>query len=701
MKDRWLNLLFFLLTALIVVLFWQLFAFAKGTAAATVIINLLKVLSVLLFLLLSMLLFRNLFKLYLERKRNTPGFRLKTRLVVAILPLTLVPCLILFTLSSRFIDASLYNILDPNVAGIIRASQDINRDYLDELGDYHLRHAPVLLDMLAEGQSEAIAGYLESYGLHGVTWFRNGVREAQILGSAFPADSLGKLAQSLRTHDENGITRFEDGSLIARFSYVRDRHQLDLLYYNQTAFTERYTFLSESYAYLEHAESEMATMQGLNVGLLLIVTLAVIFGGVWTSLAFARRFLAAFNDLIAAAHEVSGGNLDARVNPRSGDELDDVMNAFNKMTATLKSNQAELQQKALDLENLNDELAGQIQYNQTMLQQINAGIVTLDLQNRVETSNPAALRILDLDTLAVGAHLHSALDEHRHSPLLEQLNKFANSQYNALFGQLELLTRAQNRTLHVAASLVPLRQEDGIRFGTLLVLEDLTLLLNAQKLAAWQEVAKRVAHEIKNPLTPIQLSIQRIHRKASKGSADLNQAIASAYDTVMSETTLLKNLVNEFSTFAKLPEPVKSDTDLTSLAKTVVDGYCDVSDGVPVIADLPAAPCVARCDASQIHQVLTNLIQNARRAAADSDNAVEVGLRCEDTAIHLWVADQGIGIPESERNNVFLPYYSKAPKGTGLGLAIVKRIIEDHGGQITIEANQPQGVVFQIHLPLK
>lgn len=250
----------------------------------------------------------------------------------------------------------------------------------------------------------------------------------------------------------------------------------------------------------------------------------------------------------------------------------------------------------------------------------------------------------------------------------------------------------------LAASIVPLI-EDHVRFGSLLVLEDLTPLLSAQKLAAWREVAKRIAHEIKNPLTPIQLSIQRVQRKAQNQAADLMEAIASAHETIMGETQLLKNLVDEFSTFAKLPRPVKAPTDLNELVRNVCETYSKVYENREFQMEVPDQKTVLHCDRSQMRQVLSNLINNAAQATGDGEHII-VRLSASPAKIWLEVADKGRGIPPEERNKIFLPYYSKSPKGTGLGLAIVARIVRDHGGDIEVLEEAPKGTCFKMTFPV-
>lgn len=696
MKNRWLNLLFFLLIVLIVSMMWHLFVFAKTTAAASLIINILKPLNILLFVILFFVLSRNLIKLYLGRKGKVPGSRLSTRLILAILPLTLIPSLLLFILATRFVDDILFNqVIDPNMAQIIENSDRLNGEYLEDLRRLHLGHAKALLK-LGLNQSELV-GYLDRHGLQGVELFENGTHLLSAFASDFPAEATARVRETVNRADNDEPALYDDGFFILRFSFESGQRGARFVFSKKSPFTERFLFIRDSFTFLKHARKKTEKLKGLNQGILLVTTLGLIFGGVWTGLIFSRKFMHAFNVLIAGAKQVAEGNLETRIELKTGDEIEEVVGAFNSMTRTLKNNRRELEQKAGDLARVNTALSGQIQYNRTILQEINAGILSTDSEDRIQTFNPAAKRILNLTEPPGYTVLLDLLDAKRHRPLIEHWQDFKRQGSSGSFRQLDFPDADERQTLHVASAIVPLLDEDE-PFGSLIVLEDLTQLFHAQKLAAWREVAKRVAHEIKNPLTPIQLSMQRIHRKARNHAPDLETAIESAVETVMSETALLKNLVDEFSTFAKLPSPLKIDTDMGELVKSVCNSYKPVFPEIEIQASLGSGHHMLLCDPSQMRQVLANLINNAVQASKKGGRVV-VDVTTQQGFCRLSVADEGVGIPASQREQVFLPYYSRSPKGTGLGLAIVKRIVEDHGGTVGIAANEPRGTRFMISLP--
>ncbi len=694
MKNRWLNLLFILLCILIGGLSYHLFVTAKTKEAASLIINILKPLNILLFLVLFYILFRNIFKLFMDKRAGKPGLRLQNKLVFGILPLTLVPSIFLFLLATQFVDDILMNLVtDSTETQIVETSEALRKEYLSEIGALQAAHAPALFQMYRDEKYSEIIPYLDRYGLEAVEYEQlDDPTPDRYFSSAFPMERANRLQQSLELQVDDEPVLFDDGYLVARFPVAERGQSLNLIFTRDTPFTQRFSYVRDSYIYLRHTQKKTEKIKGLNQGIMLVATLAILFGGVWTGVAFARRFLSAFHVLIAGAEQVSKGHLDTQLELKTGDEMDDVINAFNSMTRTLKSNRQEIEQKASDLEEVNAALSGQIEYNHTILHKVQTGILSTDPDGRIRTYNPAVLDILKIPSIEENSLFEALAADQR--GLLRQWEDFKEKKGQDLYRQLELLWEGETR--YVTCSMTPLKM-DGDQFGSLIVMEDLTQLLNAQKLAAWQEVARRVAHEIKNPLTPIQLSIQRIRRKAQKGAPDLPQAIESAHQTIMSETDLLKNLVNEFSTFAKMPAPVKTATDLGAIVESVCESY---QLAIPQIRLNPEIldKSTLMCDPTQMRQVIANLVQNAANAS-EKDSEVKVVVRSENKETILEVVDWGVGIPEQERERVFVPYYSKSPKGTGLGLAIVKRIIEDHGGRITVEANQPKGTRFLIFLP--
>ncbi len=697
MKNRWINLLFGLLVILIGGLSFHLFVLAQTTEAVGLILNILKPLNILLISILLFVVSRNLLKLYLGYRNRVAGFRLQTRLVLALLPLTLLPSIALFFLSTSFVDDFLSERLkNPEQTELLTATNDFTERHFDEVGAFYAAHSERLAALLHTGDRARIVAYLDRYHISGASLFEGDSPARPVLASNFPEKTFERVRRRFELRDlQDELTHFDDGSLMANYRFGAGANQVQMLYYMDSGFSERYLFLRDSYVFLRYGQKKNDKLGEIVRGILLITTLTILFGGIWVALRFSRHFQAGFRQLIESAGRISAGDLDTRVDLETGDEMEDVATAFNNMAATLKANQRELEQRARDLLQLNGRLQAEIRYSQVILEQTRAGVASLDEGEGLRDYNSAFSQILRLNDPERGRVLGEVLAAPGYAPLRELVAERLGS--SGRTRQLEL-TDPDGNPLHIAASIAPLRIDSGERLGDLLVIEDLSELMEAQKQAAWRDVAKRVAHEIKNPLTPIQLSIQRVERKARKGAEDLVEAVYSAHETIMSETSLLKNLVDEFSTYAKLPTPVKAEVDLRELILSVCTSYRPVHSHIRIETQFAEGPFLRSLDASQFRQVLGNLLNNAAQAS-EQDGRVTVGLAHLGERVLLYVDDEGRGIPESDREKVFLPYYSKSPKGTGLGLAIVKRIIADHDGVIEALARESRGTRIAITLP--
>lgn len=697
MKNRWINLLFALLVILIAGLSYHLFVLAQTKEAVGLIINILKPLNILLFSILLFVLSRHLLKLYLGYRQGIAGFRLQTRLILALLPLTLLPSFALFFLATNFVDEFLQTtVQNPEQTQILEVTDDFTKQHFLDIGQLYTPHGAPLLVSMRIGDEGKTQAYLDRYGIHGVRYYKDGQLNSEIMGTLYQdmySFSLGQRSE-LRSSDD-GYDHYKDGTLVARYPYEIDTESIELIYVMDTGFTERYAFLRDSYVYLKYGQKKARKLLGLNRGILLVTTLFIIFGGIWVALRFAQRFLDGFKVLIGGAESISKGDLTTRVSLETGDEMEDVATAFNSMAVTLEENKDELEHRARNLGLLNARLESEIHYNQALLKQTRAGILSTDVEGKIQTYNPAFAEILGLTGVECGKDLEKFLYAPGLEPLLGAWNEYQEK--GSCSRQLEMVDTDGN-TLFFAANLVPLEVEEK-RFGDLLVVEDLTELLAAQKLAAWRDVAKRVAHEIKNPLTPIQLSIQRVERKARKGAPDLVDAVFSAHETIISETTLLKNLVNEFSTFAKMPSPVRAETDVAELIRSVCNAYRPVYNDFELVEKIESGSWVLSVDSGQMRQVLGNLLNNAAQAS-EKGSTLTVGLQAERGNLLIFVDDEGRGIPEAERDKIFMPYYSRSPKGTGLGLAIVKRIVTDHNGEVIALGREPKGTRLAIRLPL-
>jgi len=418
----------------------------------------------------------------------------------------------------------------------------------------------------------------------------------------------------------------------------------------------------------------------LYLGFAVILILAAVLLGLW----FAERLSRPVGQLVVASQKVGAGDLDVRVPEEQGDdEIAQLGSYFNQMTARLKDQRAELLENTQQIERRR-------RLFDSVLSSITSGVVGLNAEGQVTFVNRSARRLLDVDHELEARPLSVAVPEF--GTLLETLQsdgrEVVQEQVNIIRGgkQEALLARLSTR-----------KGEDGMLEGYVVAFDDVTDLVSAQRLAAWGDVARRIAHEIKNPLTPIQLSAERIKRKFAGKLGGEGDDLRQMTEVIVRQTNDLRRIVDEFSRFARMPEPDRMTSDLAALLRDAVTLQIAGQPGVKFVTDIPEGAVLADIDATMIGQALTNLIKNAGEAIEtlrekQPDIAVSpeirVALNTEGHSARISISDNGIGLPE-DRARLFEPYVTTREKGTGLGLPIVKKIIEEHGGTLMLLDAEP------------
>jgi two-component system nitrogen regulation sensor histidine kinase NtrY len=409
-----------------------------------------------------------------------------------------------------------------------------------------------------------------------------------------------------------------------------------------------------------------------------------------------RRITVPLEQMAAASREISAGNLGVRVLTNVGDEVGQLVDAFNEMAGQLQESREVITRSTADLRRSNQALDERRRYIETLVAQLGTAVLSLDREGRVTTANPAVGLMLGLH-VNPGDDLRSSLEGAGLDPLVRLLDDAVSRDGRDL--RRELTLDRDGASISVSAHLSPLRGVQGDDLGTLVMVDDLTDLLEAQRLAAWREVARRVAHEIKNPLTPIQLAAQRLRKKWGEGAADLGEVVLDATATIEREVLGLKSLVDEFSLYARMAAPAPARVDFAEIVRSVVALY-GVHQGVVWDVRIDENLGVVRVDADQMRRALINLIDNAV-AAVRGVGTIEIVARpwSGPSSLRIEVADSGPGIEPAHREKVFTPYFSTKPRGTGLGLAIVQRIVVEHHGSIRVGDNVGGGARFIIEIP--
>jgi hypothetical protein len=446
------------------------------------------------------------------------------------------------------------------------------------------------------------------------------------------------------------------------------------------------------------------------LGYLLLLTVGVLFASTWLALYLSKMVTRPLLALAEATQEISRGRLDYRVDVQAGSEIGQLVNSFNKMAADLETSRASIEASRADLADVNVQLEQRNRHIETILESIPTGVLSLDASRHVVHMNGAVQRLLHLGSGAADSALTlSQLFPGDVTSDLEHLLRKAD-RMGTTTSQLEVVTPRVN--LNVAVTVASLdtptsaSEAAGLPMGYVVVLEDITDLLRAQKQTAWSEVARRVAHEIKNPLTPIALSAERIRRHLERGTppdAASLKIIRSCADTIGSSVQTVRMLVDEFSTLARFPasRPVPADVNrIVDSALLMFDGRLS---GIRVQKFLASDLPPVHADPDAIKRAVANLVDNAAEAMQGSmvkQIGISTALTGSRESVEIVVSDTGHGVTPAVKEKLFLPYFSTKKRGTGLGLAIVSRIIEDHGGSIRVEENSPIGARFIVELPV-
>ena len=689
--------------------------------ASNILIFALVNITIVLLLLLVLLLFRSLFKVYLERRENVLGSKIRVKLVIAFVGLALLPAAVLFLVASNLITTSVdswFNIqVEESLEKALEVAQTYSRTSQERTVSLTRQVASRLGDVLGSaGGAEAarrLAGEkFREYGFGGMQlfsrqrvelgqWRRPEVPERAMLP---PASRL--IRQALDGETSAIVQSIPEGDLIrAVVPVVRPGPPHGVLgVIAVTAFVPEGLFSKAtdiSTGVKEYQQLRMLKnpIKGIYLMLFLMVTLVIIFGAIWVSVYLARGITGPIQQLAEGTRKVAAGDLSYRVQVKADDEIGMLVESFNRMTEDLSRSKTALTQAYQELQTSNVELDRRRGYMETVLETISAGVLSLDAEGRLNTINRAAARMLGRRGEEL---LHRPYAEvfagEALSPLHRLVARLLSSGQETTDEQVSLTLNGRPATLVVAVS--GLRNLEGNRQGLVVVLDDVSDLIRAQQAMAWQEVARRIAHEIKNPLTPIKLSIERLQKKFAEGAPDVNHVFAECTQMIIEEVEGLKNLVDEFSRYARMPTTYPRPGDLHAVVQQVEKLYAGVQPGIKLRTDLdPAVPSLG-LDPDHMKRALINLVDNAVAAIADEGEIViRTRYLSETGRVVLEVADTGQGFPLEDRDRLFLPYYStKTPTG-GLGLAIVSRIIVEHGGTIRVEENEPKGTRVVIELP--
>jgi two-component system nitrogen regulation sensor histidine kinase NtrY len=458
--------------------------------------------------------------------------------------------------------------------------------------------------------------------------------------------------------------------------------------------------ISASFDQFKQTKSIKNRIQKGYITVLLLIALVIIFLATWFGFYLARGITGPIQELAIATSRVAGGDLDIRIDVRSDDEIGSLVDAFNKMTADLRRGQQEIRATHRELQLSNLEIDQRRRYMEIVLRNVTAGVISLDNQGNITTINKSAEVLLRIKTGKVlGNHFRKVIGQ-EHLPIIKELLKdLFDSGKNSI--RKQVIVPLPDTKLTLMVHVTTLRDEGGEFMGTVVVFDDLTQIVKGQRMAAWREVARRIAHEIKNPLTPIQLSAQRLRRRYLQNFPPDDTVFDECTSMIIKQVDELKNLVNDFSNFARLPSTNPTPSDLNQIITEALVLYQEGHKDIQFSYHPDPAIPIFYLDRDQIKRVIINLIDNAVGAIQiDGKIDIESTYTPSLQMVTFTIADNGHGITDEDKPRLFEPYFSTKKTGTGLGLAIVSTIISDHNGYIRVKDNTPKGSRFIIELPI-
>ena len=679
---------------------------------------------------------RNIVKLVVERRRGLPFSRFRAKLVLALLGLTIVPSVLVLFVGGELIRSSTQLWFSQPVDEVLRSANEIGGEYYREreaiVADHARRIATAMpAAAVAAGDVETVRAAIARE----VTQGRLGLVEVYRLQTpaapvplvavespTLPRGHLRALSDRLATKvasgstDTQAVDLLDSGAELVRAgAIVRDpasRRPVgvviasDHLAGDLARHARRITEAYENYSQLWVLRRPL---EGVYLSLFVMMTLMILVSATWTGLYLARRITRPVQLLAAGAREIGAGRLDHRIEPETRDEFGSLVEAFNTMAGELAGSQRRLERSRLDLERKNLQLDERRRYIETVLERIATGVVSVGDDGRIETINTAALKLLDLNPDVVDRPSQDVFSREDLKPLAALLGRIHGPSSDP--AAQEIAIAREGRELHLAAAATPLQGEDGAPAGAVLVFDDVTPLIRTQRVAAWRDVARRLAHEIKNPLTPIQLCAERMRRHFSGAPPAARALVDECTTTIVGEVESLKALVDEIAQFARMPAPRAVPSDLNGVLAETLALYNGLFREIQIERRLADGLPPVRVDVEQIRRVVINLVDNGVEALGGSAAAarpsgdrptivVETRQDAANGVVRLTVSDNGPGIPPADRDKLFMPYYSTKRRGSGLGLAIVRRIIAEHGGSIEVADNAPSGTVFTIDLPI-
>lgn len=730
LKPVWI-VLFFLVPCLLLTLYYAQHGGFGGRSADSLLpspsyalVLFLVYLDVVGLVILTLLLSRNLIKAYFEKRHRRWGSGFRTKLIAAFIGFSLIPTLLLAVMASEVINEVMKVWFNNRIEEVLKDSEELSRMYHEGHMALALQSARAISreiyreDFLHPDYrallTAAVARKREEFNVTGVEIFSSKLEMLVRITAPKATDRtfqlpVGQLVRRvLDSQDEvTSVQVVHAGRLICAAVPVTSNAQpggIDGVVVVNTYVSESILAKMQGIAQQYTDYLQMKAMENpIKAGAYLfvaVITVLLLFSATWFGFYVARSITVPIQKLAEGTEAVARGDLSVRIQVNAADEIGTLVDSFNRMTEDLSNSKVKLEEANYSLMQSNVEVDRRRAYTEAVVDTIASGVMSIDTHDKITTFNHSAERILGVEGDTVRGHsVYDVFKFHQFTLFQEAHDRILLDGLDSLVleGQMEV----QEKLRTIGLNLSRMRNEAGKNLGFVFVFEDRTELIKAQKASAWQEVAQRVAHEIKNPLTPIQLAAQRLRKKFFEKSTDFQAVFDESTNVIMNEVGSLKRMVDEFSKFARLPAPQMSKESLHDVIEKVIALYRGGHHDVEFVQEFDFSLPGINLDREQARRVFVNLFDNAIQAMKHKGRIwVVTKIDWKYHRVRITVADEGPGIPQEDQGKLFVPYFSRKRTGTGLGLAIVHRIVTDHNGTIQASNRFPHGALFMIELPI-
>lgn len=670
--------------------------------------------NLILVLLLLFLIFRNIVKVFIERRGKIFGSSLKSKLMISFVSFSVIPTLLVFTISVFYLNSSFDKWFSQRMLSVLRNASEVIDTFIaneKKRGYEYARQTTVQIERDKNKSAQQIYKKLDllrkQYQLDVVEYYPDLLSERIIsqdtdLSSALvPPLNIEFLQRGLNDNNEaSSIQIFGDYNLLRVMVPVNPKRNPNGLL--GVIVVTKFLNLSPGAkfddivgAYQEFHNNSIVEypLRSIYFIMLILMTFVILFAAVWFGFYLAKQLSIPLIQLGRATKRVAAGVYTPLEISSGSEEINSLISHFNQMIANLSSSELELQET---IQNLNRYTG----YVEIVLKNVSAGVISVDMNGLVTTMNRRAGELLQVNpTEFINKHVRTCMSTENYKLFSGIVRSMQENNLLTLQKEIRIQINAEYVPLNIHISI--LRDEKGNELGRILVFDDMTPIVNAQRAAAWTEVARRIAHEIKNPLTPIKLSAERLSKKFSEQIHD--PAFMDSIRMIVNQVDVMRNLVNEFSQFARLPQLKPMLGNMNTIIEQTAQIYKDTHPEVHFDLSFDQSLPEFKFDSDQIKRVFVNLIDNAVSAVqTEATPVIKIATEFQKQhgVLKVSISDNGVGIPSRDRMRVFEPYYSTKDKGTGLGLPIVKSIIEDHSGIIRALENEPRGTRMYIEIPV-